>query len=119
MHPSFACFLVIWPLAESILFAAEPAAVKRPNIVIILADDLGWGDVGCFGNDKFKTPNLDRMAQEGARLMNFYSTCPYCAPSRAALLTGRYQFRSGVTRNPAPDANINGVGLPATELTMA
>src|SRR5262249_55407132 len=75
--------------------------------------------VGCFGNEKFKTPNLDRMAKEGARLTDFYSTCPYCAPSRASLLTGRYQFRSGVTRNPAPDANINDVGLPASELTLA
>jgi uncharacterized sulfatase len=58
------------------------------------------------------------MAAEGARLTNFYSTCPYCAPSRASLLTGRYQFRSGVTRNPTPDAGINDVGIPASEITL-
>jgi arylsulfatase A-like enzyme len=59
------------------------------------------------------------MASEGARLTSFYSTCPYCAPSRASLLTGRYQFRSGVTSNPAPDAGINDVGIPASEVTLA
>ncbi|MBI4664524.1 MAG: sulfatase [Verrucomicrobia bacterium] len=96
--------------------AAE--AARPPNIVLILADDLGWGDLGCYGHPKFKTPNLDRMAVEGARLTNFYSTCPYCAPSRASLLTGRYQFRNGVTRNPAPDAGVNDVGLPDSEITL-
>src|SRR6185436_12353524 len=83
---------------------------SRPNVIIILADDMGWGDLGCYGNPKFKTPNIDRMAKEGSRLTDFYSTCPYCAPSRAALLTGRYQFRSGMTQNPAPDAGINDIG---------
>ncbi|MBI2948600.1 MAG: sulfatase [Verrucomicrobia bacterium] len=98
------------------LHAAAPPA--KPNIVVIFADDLGWGDLGCYGHPKFKTPNLDRIAAEGVRLTNFYSTCPYCAPSRASLLTGRYQFRSGVTRNPTPDAGINDVGVPASEITL-
>lgn len=91
----------------------------RTNVIIIYADDLGWGDLGCYGHPKFKTPNIDRMATEGAKLTNFQSVCPYCAPSRAALLTGRYQFRSGMTRNPAPDAGINDVGLPDREITLA
>jgi N-acetylgalactosamine-6-sulfatase len=110
-------------LVAAFLVAGTGGAVrapdKRPNVVIILADDLGWGDLGCYGHPKFKTPNLDRMAAEGARLTDFYSTCPYCAPSRAALLTGRYQFRSGVTRNPAPDAGVDDVGIPASETTLA
>jgi uncharacterized sulfatase len=94
------------------------AAVSKPNVVIILADDMGWGDLGCYGHPVFKTPNIDRMASEGSRLTDFYSTCPYCAPSRVALMTGRYQFRSGVTTNPAPDAGINDVGIPAYEITL-
>src|SRR5690349_24477694 len=78
-------------------------AERPPNIVLILADDLGWGDLGSYGQKNWKTPHLDRMAAEGARLTSFYSPAAVCAPSRAALLTGRYPFRSGVTSNPAPD----------------
>src|SRR5690349_12548525 len=72
---------------------------SRPNVVIIFADDLGWGDLQCYGHAKFKTPNIDRLAKDGARLTNFYSCCPYCAPSRAGLMTGRYQFRHGLVSN--------------------
>ena len=88
-------------------------------MIIILADDMGWGDLGCYGHPTFKTPNIDRMAKEGARLTDFYSPCPYCAPTRASLMTGRYQFRSGIMRNPAPDEGINDIGLPASEITLA
>ena len=111
--------LFAWLLVLIASAQGAPSESRRPNFVIILADDLGWGDLGCYGHPKFKTPNLDRMASEGARLTNFYSTCPYCAPSRVSLLTGRYQFRSGVTTNPAPDAGINDVGIPASEITLA
>ncbi len=94
---------------------------RRPNFVVILADDLGYGDVSGFGLTKspFQTPHLERMAAEGARLTSFYVPTPYCAPSRASLLTGRYPFRNGVVFNPAPDAGINDVGLPAAEITIA
>src|SRR5829696_719842 len=92
--------------------AAEAAKPLRPNVIIILADDLGWGDLSCYGNTKFKTPNLDRMAAEGARLTDFYTPCPYCAPTRASLMTGRYQFRSGITANPTPNQGMNDIGLP-------
>ena len=99
---------------------AGQAQNKKPNVIIILADDLGWGDLGCYGQTKWKTPNIDRLANEGARLTDFYSAAPYCAPSRASLLTGRYQFRSGMTQNPAPDENQRkDFGLPADELTLA
>ncbi|MBI4327241.1 MAG: sulfatase [Chloroflexi bacterium] len=115
----FFTFVVMTVLMAAVppAFAAQ-ATPGRPNVIIIFADDLGWGDLGCYGHPAFKTPNLDRLAREGARLTDFYSTCPYCAPSRAALLTGRYQFRSGVTGNPAPDAGINDIGIPASEITL-
>jgi uncharacterized sulfatase len=100
-------------------FFAAASAPAKPNVIIILADDMGWGDLGCYGHPSFKTPNIDRMAKEGARLTDFYSPCPYCAPTRASLMTGRYQFRSGMMRNPAPDEGINDLGLPATEITLA
>jgi len=63
---------------------SESASV--PNIVLILADDLGYGELGCYGHPKFKTPALDQMAKEGARLTDFYVPMPYCAPSRATIL---------------------------------
>ncbi|MEZ6114687.1 MAG: sulfatase [Pirellulaceae bacterium] len=97
---------------------ATASAAERRNVIIIYADDLGYGDLGCYGHPRFQTPNLDRLARQGARLTNFQSSCPYCAPSRASLLTGRYPFRSGMLRNPAPDANIDDVGIPDSELLL-
>ena len=105
-------FLLLAPLA--CVRSSAAAAERGPNITVILADDLGWGDLGCYGQKTFKTPNLDRMAAEGARLTSCYSPSPVCAPSRAALLTGRYPFRSGVTGNPAPDEGKDDVGIPAS-----
>ena len=94
---------------------------KKPNFVLIFADDLGYGDIGGFGlkESPFETPNLDRMAAEGAKLTDFYVPTPYCAPSRATILTGRYPFRNGVVFNPAPDSGINEVSLPHSEITIA
>ena len=107
-------------LAFSIESIHAQASKQRPNVIVILADDMGWGDLSCFGQKKYQTPNIDRMAAEGASLTDFYSACPYCSPSRASLLTGRYQFRSGMTRNPAPDEakEVNKRGLPDDELTL-
>lgn len=91
----------------------------RPNIVLIVADDLGWGDLACYGNKKFRTPHLDRMAAEGARLTNFQSVCPFCAPSRYGLLTGRYPNR-GMPGNPAPDGGpqADALGIRDDEVTL-
>jgi len=91
----------------------------KPNVILIFADDLGYGDLACYGNTAYKTPQLDRMAAEGARFTDFYVPMPYCAPSRAAILTGRYPFRSGVVHNPTPDANVHDIGLPLEEITIA
>lgn len=110
-------FRTILLLAVSAQFGT---ASEKPNVILIFADDLGYGDVGCFYDQSpFRTPNLDRMAAEGARMTSFYVPTPYCAPSRATLLTGRYPFRHGLVRNPAPDAGISNIGLDPAEVTIA
>ena len=76
--------------------AAETAA--RPNIIFILADDLGYGDLGCYGQQRIKTPNLDRLAAEGIRVTQAYSGATVCAPSRCCLMTGKH----GTARTPWP-----------------
>lgn len=103
---------------EFLFTLAAPAVAQRrplPNIVMIYADDLGSGDLGCYGNPTIRTPNLDRMAAEGARFTQFYSAAPLCSPSRAALLTGRYPARSGINFVLFPDSTG---GLPASERTI-
>jgi uncharacterized sulfatase len=97
------------------------AQTRPPNVVVILADDLGYGDLGCYGHPKFKTPRIDRMAAEGARLTQFNCPAPFCAPTRASLMTGRYPFRCGMTQNPAPDGGpaADALALPTSEVTLA
>ena len=96
------------------------AAERSPNIIIIFADDLGYGDLGCFGHPTIQTPHLDRMAAEGMKLTQFYSAAPVCTPSRAALMTGRLPARSGMCSNKRrvlfPDSKG---GIPASEITLA
>src|SRR5262245_22873185 len=82
--------------AVFILDIVSAAASGRPNVVIILADDLGYGDLGCYGHPVIRTPNLDRMASQGIRFTSFYSASPVCSPSRVGLLTGRNPNRAGV-----------------------
>lgn len=91
-------------------------AGRRQNFVLIYTDDLGYGDLGCYGHPSIRTPNLDRMAAEGVKFTQWYSAAPVCTPSRAALLTGRYAVRSGLTRVLFPDSTG---GLPASETTLA
>lgn len=108
-------FLCLFALCSS-LYAASP-----PNVVLILADDLGYGDLGCYGHPKFKTPRIDQLAAEGAKLTQFNCPAPFCAPTRASLMTGRYPFRCGMTQNPAPDGGpaADALRLPASEVTLA
>src|SRR4051812_47042636 len=75
--------------------AGAAVAEGRPNIVLISADDLGYGDLSCFGCRDIKTPAIDTLARDGVRLTHFYSNSPECTPSRAALLTGRHPQRMG------------------------
>jgi arylsulfatase A-like enzyme len=95
-------------------------AADRPNVIVILADDLGYGDLSCYGHPRFKTPHLDRMAAEGARLTQFNTPAPFCAPTRASLMTGRYPFRCGLTANPAPDGGpqADAMALPKSEVLL-
>ena len=92
------------------------AKSKRPNFMIILCDDLGYGDLGCFGNKKIKTPNLDVFAKQSMRLTDCYSAAPMCSPSRSAMLTGRTPNRTGVYDWIPPDHFLH---LPADEITIA
>jgi len=94
--------------------AAEPQA-RKPNIVFILADDLGWGDLGAYGQKKVRTPRLDRMAVEGMRFTQFYAGSTVCAPSRCALMTGRHMGHASVRGN----ADERGVGLLPEDVTVA
>jgi arylsulfatase A-like enzyme len=111
-------------LVTTVLFPALPAftthVASKPNIVIIYADDLGYGDLGCYGHPTIRTPNLDRMAAEGMRFTEFYSAAEVCTPSRAALLTGRYPIRSGMCNDQFRVLRAVSQGhLPHEEITLA
>ena len=82
---------------ESVIGTAADSGT-RPNVIIILADDLGYGDVGVYGAAVIETPHMDRLASQGMRFSQAYSSAPICSPSRAGLLTGRYPLRSGITQ---------------------
>src|SRR6188508_2375464 len=102
------------------LAAIAFAAPDKPNIIIILADDLGYGDLGCYGHPTIKTPNLNRMAAEGMRFTQFYSAAEVCTPSRAGLLTGRYPIRSGMCHDKSRVLRRESTGhLPESEITIA
>ena len=104
------CLLCLWG-------CQKPADVAvAPNIVILFADDLGYGDLSCYGHPTIRTPHLDRLAGEGIRLTSFYAAAPVCTPSRAALLTGRYPLRSTLPQVLGPDSNH---GIPESEITLA
>ncbi|MDP4611356.1 MAG: sulfatase-like hydrolase/transferase [Opitutales bacterium] len=100
------------------LLATQLFADTRPNIIIMLADDLGYGDVGFTGNQIVETPNLDRLANEGVIFQNGYVTHPYCGPSRAGLITGRYQARFGMEINLTYSPYDIHSGLPLDEKTF-
>jgi arylsulfatase len=114
---ALAAMLVACPGRQA-SFAAEagkPEKPAKPNIVFILADDLGWGELGCYGQQKIRTPHLDRLAAEGLRFTQHYSGSAVCAPSRCALLTGRHMGHAAIRDNreikpegqqPLPDAEI-------------
>lgn len=93
---------------------------SKPNFIIILTDDLGYGDLGVFGHPTIKTPNLDKMAAEGQKWTNFYASAPACTPSRAGLLTGRLPIRSGMTSENHHVIFLDSKGgLPENEITIA
>jgi arylsulfatase A-like enzyme len=104
-------------LTALLLFTLAPAALsaaEKPNIIVIVGDDMGFADVGTHGCKDIPTPNLDALAKAGTRFTNGYVSGPYCSPTRAGLLTGRYQTRFGHEFNPGGNA-----GLPVSETTIA
>ncbi|MCD6339366.1 MAG: sulfatase [Verrucomicrobia bacterium] len=119
---SAATALCVWGGAAS---AGQPAPggaalPEKPNFIVLFADDLGYGDLGCYGHPTIRTPNLDRMAAEGMRFTQFYAAASVCTPSRAGLITGRYPIRSGMCSSRRrvifPDSKG---GLPDSETTIA
>ncbi|XP_063169121.1 N-acetylgalactosamine-6-sulfatase isoform X2 [Candoia aspera] len=117
--------LGLWGLAAwgGLAAAANRPPTPTPNLVLLLMDDMGWGDLGVFGNPSKETPNLDQMAAEGMLLPSFYTASPLCSPSRAALLTGRLPIRNGFyttnahARNAYTPQDITG-GIPDSELLL-
>jgi len=119
--------MVVAMLATAAAWAASPA---RPNVVLILTDNLGYADLGCYGARDIRTPHIDRLASEGVRFTQFYSNGPECTPARAALLTGRYQHRVGGLECAIGIGNVgryedairlakqHDLGLPASEMTI-
>jgi arylsulfatase A-like enzyme len=106
--------LLLW------LTSVTVSAEQRPNILLIVVDDLGYGELGCYGGTQIPTPRIDELAEAGIRFTNGYVTAPFCAASRAALMTGRYQTRFGFEFNPIGAKNVEpGIGLPCEETTLA
>lgn len=108
--------------------SAQVGSSRRPNVIVILADDLGWADLGCYGSKYHKTPNLDQLAAQGMRFTDAYAACPVCSPTRAALLTGKYPARLNLTdwlpgRPDRPDQKLLRPlihqQLPPSETTIA
>ena len=116
MHKFFITTLIIFSFQS--LFSQNP---QKPNIIVILVDDLGSLDLNCYGSKDLKTPNLDKLASEGVRFTQFYAAAPVCSPSRAALLTGKSNLGAGLPGNvPIPESDPEGkAGLPTDEVTMA
>ena len=103
-------------------FLAQAVSGRAPNVILVLADNLGYGDVGCYGSKVHRTPNLDRMAREGARLTHFYVASGVCTPSRAALMTGCYPRRVGLHHTELDGFVLRPVskyGLHPNETTIA
>src|SRR4051794_9336170 len=83
-------------LGAAALAPAAMAATRRPNIILMVADDLGYADLGCYGNSKIRTPHIDALAAQGMRFTDFHVSWPACTPSRSSILTGRYPQRNGL-----------------------
>src|SRR3989442_11864656 len=93
--------------AASALESLRAAVPERPNVLFILADDLGYGDLSCYGRPDYKTPVLDKMCAEGLKFTDAYASAPVCTPTRTAFITGRYPQRLAIgLEEPLPDANM-------------
>ncbi len=105
------------PLAGSLARAQAPA--RRPNVIFILADDMGYADISCYGRPDLQTPNVDRIAAQGTRFTQAYANSPVCTASRVAIITGRYQVRLDVgLEEPISGVTKKGIGLPPEHPTL-
>lgn len=112
--------LLVSALSLSSALPAQSAGEGRPNILLIVVDDLGYAELGCQGNTQIPTPHIDSIASQGIRFTSAYVSAPVCSPSRAGFLTGRYQTRFGHESNAIGLHNrADGVGLPLSETTLA
>ena len=100
------------------LLALSLSAVQKPNIIYILSDDLGYGELGCYGQDIIKTPHLDKMASEGLKFTDHYAGSAVCAPSRCVLMTGKHTGHSHIRGNFSRSSEGN-LPIPAAEVTVA
>ncbi len=104
-------------IAALTLAGVSALAEQRPNVIFIVVDDLGYGELGCYGGKEIPTPQIDAVAASGARFTSGYVTAPFCAASRAALMAGRFQTRFGFEFNPIGAKNAApGIGLPVALL---
>lgn len=112
--------VLIFLIASIFAYRSKNADIKSPNIVLFLIDDLGYGDIGCYGNKQVKTPHIDKLATEGMLFTDFHSNGPMCTPTRAALLTGMYQNRLGsMFERPLSGKTQYDKGLPIEAVTIA
>jgi arylsulfatase A-like enzyme len=119
MKPTFLIATLVAATAGLLLPATASAESKKPNVLVILADDLGYGETSIQGNPQIPTPNIDSIGKNGVRFTSGYVSGPYCSPTRAGLFTGRYQQRFGHEFNPGPAQTAGqAVGLPVEEKTI-
>ncbi len=110
---------IVMPNYGCSIRGSSVAAAERPNIILIMADDLGYGDIGCYGSKKIRTPNIDALAVGGLKFTDYHSNCPVCSPTRAALLTGRYQQRCGIEGVIYAKGPTRQTGMALKETTFA
>ncbi|NXF19145.1 STS sulfatase, partial [Rhodinocichla rosea] len=115
-------FLLLLIICQCAINSIKTHSVSKPNIILLMADDLGIGDLGCYGNRTLRTPNIDRLAEEGVTLTQHIAASPLCTPSRAAFLTGRYPIRSGMAAFSRVGVflfSASSGGLPSEEITFS
>ncbi|MCD0458051.1 sulfatase-like hydrolase/transferase [Roseiconus lacunae] len=117
----FGCLFLVVLLSKLNLCADDRVTAQRPNLIVVMVDDMGYEGISCFGNPYFETPEIDRFAAEGIRLTDFHSSGTVCSPTRAGLLTGRYQQRAGIEAviHPHSDHPEHRKGLQISEVTFA
>ncbi|NXR20688.1 STS sulfatase, partial [Cinclus mexicanus] len=114
--------LLLLIIFQCAINSVKTHSVSKPNIILLMADDLGIGDLGCYGNRTLRTPNIDRIAEEGVTLTQHIAASPLCTPSRAAFLTGRYPIRSGMVAFSRVGVflfSASSGGLPSEEITFS